>query len=303
MITLSDIFIGDFPYNQCFGGNPDMYAKFGLNGHNGVDWGIPNGIQLVSPFNGEISEVGSDPSGYGLYCKIRNMDMLCYVIYGHQKQIVVTQGQKVVKGQLVGYSDNTGNSTGPHLHLGVYRIDANGNKINGDNGYGGAVNPMDGRSVTWDIKNITQPVTQDIEETFLCPKKTFEELVDKCNKYDTLQKEHLELLATKGTMEGERNQCFTDLSNLDKSTKQQIDGLTKQLKDESDNSKNLKKELDLLREKLNSSGDVNLEVIATQETTIKGLEIRVTNLQAELNTRPRFKKIWKLGSIYLGILE
>lgn len=296
MITLSDIFIGDFPRTQDFGEHPEWYQKFGINGHNGLDFACPNGTQLVAPFDGEISEVGSDPSGYGLYCKIKNTDMQCYVIYGHQRQIIVTQGQKVVQGQLVGYSDNTGNSTGPHLHLGVYRIDANGNKINSDNGYGGALNPMDGRSVKWDIKNLTQPVSNDQGETFLCPKKTFEELVDKCNKYDKLNQEHIQLLADKGTIEGERNQCFTDLTNTTKSTKQQIDGLTKQLKDETANRESIQKQLDEANKKLNSSADTNLEIIATQETTINGLNAKIEELSLKLNSQPKYEVVFKFGS-------
>ncbi len=68
---------------------------------------------------GEVIEAGySERSGY--YCKIRH-DEAFSTIYCHFKKgtLAVEKGDKVVKGEILGYMGNTGRSTGAHLHLGV----------------------------------------------------------------------------------------------------------------------------------------------------------------------------------------
>jgi len=43
-----NLFEGDFPLSQAFGVNKNAYKKFGLLGHNGIDYAIPNGTKLLS---------------------------------------------------------------------------------------------------------------------------------------------------------------------------------------------------------------------------------------------------------------
>lgn len=155
MYKLSDIFIGSYPITQFFGANPASYAKFGLKGHNGVDWGLLNGTQIVSGADGTVMETGNDTNGYGIYLKVLHAG--CLTIYAHLKELKVKRGDRVVSGQLIGISDNTGNSTGPHLHFGIAPCDASGNKTEYSNGFAGYIDPL-GNKVTWDIKKITQPV-------------------------------------------------------------------------------------------------------------------------------------------------
>lgn len=161
-MKLQDIFIGDYPITQYFGGNAAAYAQFGLKGHNGVDWGMPTGTLLISGADGVIMETGSDPTGYGNYLKILHDGFL--TIYAHLKELRVKRGDRVVTGQLVGISDNTGNSTGPHLHFGVAPCDASGNKTEASNGYTGYIDPF-GNRVTWEIKNISKPVEPSTQPT------------------------------------------------------------------------------------------------------------------------------------------
>lgn len=162
---LGDIFIGNFPQTQGFGENPQMYAKFGLNGHNGLDFGTPNGTQIVSATDGKVIEVGWDQYGYGNYVKVWDPVQLCACIYAHLDHSVVAVNQEVVRGQLLGLSDNTGNSTGPHLHFGYCRTDENGVRTNKDNGYSGYINPNS--YATWDIKDLTEPVEPQTHEESL----------------------------------------------------------------------------------------------------------------------------------------
>ena len=101
----------------------DAYKKFGLMGHNGQDYGLPTGTPVLAPHRGKVIEATLDPQGYGLYLKIEN-DIEGSVL-AHLKEHRVGVSDQVNEGQLVAYSDNSGNSTGPHLHWGYYRIPRN----------------------------------------------------------------------------------------------------------------------------------------------------------------------------------
>lgn len=94
--------------------------------HNGVDIGIPVGTALYSAVDGTVTlATYSDTAGY--YVKIQNSTGWT-VIFMHMDSIHVKQGDAVKKGDFVGYSGNTGRSTGPHLHLEVR--DAENNPVN-----------------------------------------------------------------------------------------------------------------------------------------------------------------------------
>ena len=112
-------FNGSHPLTQGFGENPDWYARFGLSGHNGVDWGLPVKTPIVAVDAGEAIEVLDDPPGFGRYVKLKHT--WGESLYAHLEQQLVRQGQTVGAGHLVGMSGNTGNSTGPHLHFVVQR--------------------------------------------------------------------------------------------------------------------------------------------------------------------------------------
>lgn len=101
---------------QVFGVNPDAYARFGLAGHNGVDFATPMGTQIVAVDDGEVMESLIDPAGYGEYVKLRHP--WGESIYAHLSKRSLLAGG-VRKGGVIGLSGNTGNSTGPHLHFGL----------------------------------------------------------------------------------------------------------------------------------------------------------------------------------------
>ena len=157
-IRLSDIFIGEFPITQYFGKNPEMYAKYGYKGHNGVDWRTPLGTQILAAHDGEVVKVENDPNGYGINVRLWNKNGGFATIYAHLQKAVVVVGERVVAGQLIGFADNTGFSTGDHLHFSACRTDENGKRLNQDNGYGGWLNVLDKRIFEWDVKNLTEPV-------------------------------------------------------------------------------------------------------------------------------------------------
>jgi hypothetical protein len=128
-------------YSQYFGENPDWYKPFGLIGHNGIDIPTPVGTKLYSAINGTVTETLNDQKGYGIYVKIENDT--CGVLYAHMRDFYLKVGAVVKAGDLVGFSGNTGNSTGPHLHLGVHPVPRDRN-----NGYAGYIDPL-GSQIEW----------------------------------------------------------------------------------------------------------------------------------------------------------
>ena len=95
--------------------------------HLGVDMGARRGTPIHAAGKGRVIYAGW-MRGYGNVIKIRHEDG--YVtLYAHQKRFRsgIRRGRRVAKGEIIGYVGNTGISTGPHLHFGLYH---NGRPIN-----------------------------------------------------------------------------------------------------------------------------------------------------------------------------
>ncbi len=125
------------PITQLFGENPDIYKRWGYPGHNGIDYGIPNGTPVKAAASGTVALVSFENGGYGNYVKLSHMDgsKQYFTYYAHLANTVVSAGQKVTTNTVIGYSNNTGASTGPHLHFGL--------KIEGQNpAYKGYIDPL-----------------------------------------------------------------------------------------------------------------------------------------------------------------
>ncbi len=113
---------------QYFGGsefakrNPGIYG--GRAYHPGVDLGAPRGTAIYAPLSGTVRATGNTdlvPGCYswGKWTLLDHANGLS-TLYAHQDVISVTAGQKVTTGEIIGYTGNTGFSTGPHLHFTVY---------------------------------------------------------------------------------------------------------------------------------------------------------------------------------------
>jgi len=109
--------------NQAFGVNPDLYRRWGLPGHEGIDIRAPRGskvyacadgtVILADPYNGDPQK-----QPYGNSVRIQHRDGYL-TVYAHLVQILVKVGDVVLAGQVIGLANSTGNSTGDHLHLGL----------------------------------------------------------------------------------------------------------------------------------------------------------------------------------------
>ena len=88
--------------------------------HNGWDISANIGTPVKAVADGKVYYAGAnDPKGYGNYIVLEHSvnGKIITSEYGHLSRWIVTKGQKVNKGQIIGYSGNTGKSTGPHLHI------------------------------------------------------------------------------------------------------------------------------------------------------------------------------------------
>jgi hypothetical protein len=100
--------------SQRFAENPQDYIRFGMAGHTGIDFAVPEGTPVVAVDDGQVVEVLEDIEGYGKYIKLRHTwGESLYAHLSHQHLL----GGNVRKGGLIGRSGSTGNATGPHLHF------------------------------------------------------------------------------------------------------------------------------------------------------------------------------------------
>ncbi len=91
--------------------------------HSGIDLSMFERTPLYAPTDGRVAMSARDTAangGYGEYVRIDYHSLLgMHYLIGHMIERAVVTGQYVKKGQLIGYSGNTGNSTGPHAHVEV----------------------------------------------------------------------------------------------------------------------------------------------------------------------------------------
>ena len=124
--------------SQVFGANPQNYADAGLPGHDGLDYGVVKDAPFYAAAPGTVVHASdrrwssNTASNYGWHVVLQHEGGWA-TVYAHSRpDLPVKVGDAVQAGQIVGYSGNTGFSSGYHLHFGI--LDQTGT-VDPDNGY------------------------------------------------------------------------------------------------------------------------------------------------------------------------
>jgi len=105
--------------------------------HSGMDFSAKTGTPIYATGDGKISKVRRSRRGYGNHVVIDH-GYGYKTLYAHMKKYAVKKGQKVKRGEVIGYVGSTGTSVAPHLH---YEVHKDGRKINPVNFYFNDLNP------------------------------------------------------------------------------------------------------------------------------------------------------------------
>jgi hypothetical protein len=123
-ITYPVVYLGDYKFDH----------KENAGSHLAVDIKMPIGTPIHTIANGKVVTVSMDSGGFGHHVVIKMINVpdpanpgsttTLYACFDHMDRIDVTEGQNVLKGQIIGTSGNTGTSTTPHLHFQIDNANA-----------------------------------------------------------------------------------------------------------------------------------------------------------------------------------
>ena len=102
--------------------------------HAGTDFAAPGGTPIYAAAGGYVQVAGWSSGGYGNYVIIYHGKMSdgnqYSTLYGHMRSVATSAGKYVQQGEIIGYVGSTGNSTGNHLHLEVWKGGSKANAVN-----------------------------------------------------------------------------------------------------------------------------------------------------------------------------
>lgn len=125
-----------------FGWRLDPFTK-ARKMHHGMDFSAEIGTPIYATGDGEVVRADSRASGFGKHIRIDH-GFGYLTIYAHLSDYNVQVGQKVKRGEVIGFVGNTGRSRGPHLH---YEVHHNGERLNPVNFYYGELSPEEFNTV------------------------------------------------------------------------------------------------------------------------------------------------------------
>ncbi|SHG16994.1 Peptidase family M23 [Salegentibacter echinorum] len=121
-----------------YGWRTDPFTKV-RKFHKGMDFSAPRGTPVYATGDGRVARADNRSTGYGNHIRIEH-DYGYTTLYGHLSKYNVRRGQRVKRGDIIGYVGSTGRSQGPHLH---YEIFKDNKRINPINFYYGHLSPAE----------------------------------------------------------------------------------------------------------------------------------------------------------------
>jgi len=115
--TIKRPLTNNYRVSQDFGVALDWYIKIAGYPHNGIDYACPIGTPVYATDDGIVVYSDTTPDADGLGVNIAHSWGLSQ--YWHLSRVIVKYGQKVKRGEQIGFSGDTGWATGPHLHFGI----------------------------------------------------------------------------------------------------------------------------------------------------------------------------------------
>jgi len=109
----------DYPLvEQPFGVHPDLYRRWGLPGHEGLDIRAPMNTNVYACEEGTVFMTNDEDNGhpYGIHLRVRHRDGY-QTIYANLARHYLRVGEAVKRGQKIADADSTGNAAGSYLHL------------------------------------------------------------------------------------------------------------------------------------------------------------------------------------------
>ena len=119
-----------------YGWRSDPFTK-ARKMHWGMDFSAPKGTPIYASGDGKVTRADNNSSGYGKHVRIEH-GYGYMSLYGHMSQYNVKVGQKVKRGDIIGFVGSTGRSEGPHVHYEVWKDEE---RINPINFYYGSLTP------------------------------------------------------------------------------------------------------------------------------------------------------------------
>lgn len=134
---------------QGYGSTSFAQQNYKSKWHNGIDIGVPVGTPVLAAEDGVVAATGDQDKfcykgAYGRFIVINHGNNLT-TLYAHLSRVIVGKGEQVKRGGIIGYSGQSGWSTGPHLHFTVFAQPTfymGPSKVCGPMPFGGDLNPM-----------------------------------------------------------------------------------------------------------------------------------------------------------------
>lgn len=266
---VSHIFKGNYSVSQYYGENPSYYKQFGLAAHEGVDFPTPIGVEILVPFDEGVILRDNDDfknNAYGDFVVVWDPKQHCAIWFCHLSENFVSYKDTVKKGQVIGKTGNTGNSSGPHLHINFVETDERGNRLNMNNGYQGFLNILDTNLVTWELGS--NPAPQPPQSDMTDQEKKDIESMNKLREYNNVWYEAKFIIADFEALKKERDSLGAEIGKKDELIKN-------------------------LNQLINEKNSVIIKLqstISTQETTLLNQGTRIFSLEEQAKKVPMLEE-------------